>query len=203
MSVIDDRLSLIFERLNNEKFLKNKSLSNDMPYWVFDYNPEDELIVRDFLLKKLVTRFSKESLNFHVIDLYDVMLSMLESRNLLERTYSLELSKGFDLLKKTMDSVLEQKKVASYIVDHFLHDTPSFIILHGVGSCFPYIKAPALLNALHGVTGFTPVLLFFPGSYDGNKFETLNVIEPDPYYRAFRLVPEKTSSELKTLNIEI
>jgi hypothetical protein len=42
---------------------------------------------------------------------------------------------------------------------------------------------------------------FFPGNYDGNMFETLNVIEPDPYYRAFRLVPEKTSAELKTSNI--
>ena len=70
-----------------------------------------------------------------------------------------------------------------------------------MGSCFPYIKAPALLNALHGDTGYIPVLMFFPGNYDGNMFETLNVIEPDPYYRAFRSVPEKTSAELKTLNI--
>lgn len=201
MSIIDDRLSLIFERLNNPKFLENRSLSNDMPYWVFDYNPEDELIVRDYLINKLVPRFAKEGFNFHTIDLYDVMLSILDSRNLLERTYSLELSKGFDHLKKTMDSVLEQKKVAKHIVDHFLKDSPSFIILHGVGSCFPYIKAPALLNALHGDTGYIPVLMFFPGNYDGNMFETLNVIEPDPYYRAFRLVPEKTSAELKTLNI--
>jgi hypothetical protein len=45
-----------------------------------------------------------------------------------------------------------------------------------VGNCFPYIKAPALLNALHGATGCTPVLLFFPGNYDGNMFETLNVV---------------------------
>ena len=172
-----------------------------MPYWIFDYNPEDELIVRYYLINKLVPRFAKEGFNFHTIDLYDVMLSILDSRNLLEKTYSLELSKGFDHLKKTMDSVLEQKKVAQYIVDHFLKDKPSFIILHGVGNCFPYIKAPALLNALHGDTGYTPVLMFFPGNYDGNMFETLNVIEPDPYYRAFRLVPEKTSNELKTLNI--
>lgn len=201
MSIIDDRLSLIFERLNNPKFLENQSLSNDMPYWVFDYNPEDELIVRDYLINKLVPRFAKEGFNFHTIDLYDVMLNILDSRNLLERAYSLELSKGFDHLKKTMDSVLEQKKVAKHIVDLFLKDNPSFIILHGVGNCFPYIKAPALLNALHGATGYTPVLIFFPGNYDGNMFETLNVIEPDPYYRAFRLVPEKTSAELKTSNL--
>lgn len=201
MSIIDDRLSLIFERLNNPKFLENQSLSNDMPYWVFDYNPEDELIVRDHLNNNLVPRFSKEGLNFHTIDLYDVMLSMLNARNLLERTYSLEISKGFDHLKKTMDSVLDQVKVAKYIVEHFLEEQPAFIILHGVGNCFPYIKAPALLNALHGATGYTPVLMFFPGNYDGNMFETLNVIEPDPYYRAFRLVPEKTSAELKTLKI--
>ena len=53
MSIIDDRLSLIFERLNNPKFLENQSLSNDMPYWIFDYNPEDELIVRYYLINKL------------------------------------------------------------------------------------------------------------------------------------------------------
>ena len=49
------------------------------------------------------------------------------------------------------------------------------------------------------------------GAQEGGEFFTpmslvqtiVNVIEPDPYYRAFRLVPEKTSSELKTLNIEI
>ena len=106
MSILDKRLELIFDRLKSPKFLDSVSLSNDMPYWIFDYDPKDELTIRDYITKKLNPRFEKLEVAFHVINLYDVMLDMLEARQLIDRIPEREIKTGFDGLKKNLDSVL-------------------------------------------------------------------------------------------------
>ena len=35
----------------------------------------------------------------------------------------------------------------------------------------------------------TPLLVFFPGRYDGYSLRLFNKLSDDHYYRAFRLVP--------------
>jgi hypothetical protein len=38
--------------------------------------------------------------------------------------------------------------------------------------------------------GFTPLLLFYPGTYSGYGLSPLAGVDSRNYYRAFRLVPE-------------
>lgn len=201
MSILDKRLELIFDRLKSPKFLDSVSLSNDMPYWIFDYDPKDELTIRDYITKKLNPRFEKLEVAFHVINLYDVMLDMLEARQLIDRIPEREIKTGFDGLKKNLDSVLEQKKVAQFIADKYLKSLPKFIVIYGIGSCWPYIRAHAFLSALQAITGATPILLFYPGDYDGREIKPFNILKSEGYYRAFRLVPEKTAVDLTTLMV--
>jgi hypothetical protein len=37
----------------------------------------------------------------------------------------------------------------------------------------------------------TPVVMFFPGSYDGQELRLFNTLKDDNYYRAFPLVPRQ------------
>ena len=48
MSDILANLDKISARLSEESFLTNKGLSNEVGIHVFCYEPEDELVVRDF-----------------------------------------------------------------------------------------------------------------------------------------------------------
>ena len=58
------------------------------------------------------------------------------------------------------------------------------------------LRAHSLLNCLHTVMGTTPLVMFYPGRYDGttlrlfgrNDTATSNA-GTKPYYRAFTLVP--------------
>ena len=65
-------------------------------------------------------------------------------------------------------------------------------MLTGVGAVYPMLRTHTLLSALHPIMGTTPLLMFFPGRYDGHSLRLFNTLTEDHYYRAFRLVPETT-----------
>ena len=46
MKTIHERLDILEEKMREEKFRQNKGLGNEVGYYVFDYDPRDELEVR-------------------------------------------------------------------------------------------------------------------------------------------------------------
>jgi hypothetical protein len=44
------------------------------------------------------------------------------------------------------------------------------------------------LNNLHAIIERVPLVMFFPGTYDGLELKLLDEIKDDNYYRAFKLV---------------
>ena len=67
------------------------------------------------------------------------------------------------------------------------------MLLHGVGSVWPFLRASGLLSSLHQFAGNMPVVMFYPGSYDQVAFRLFGKVRDkdtrDNYYRAFRLIP--------------
>ena len=45
-----DRLDAIWTRISSKEFLENKGVANEVRYYVFDYEPCDELIVRQKII---------------------------------------------------------------------------------------------------------------------------------------------------------
>ena len=62
------------------------------------------------------------------------------------------------------------------------------VFLTGVGKVWPIIRSHTVLNNLHRALDKVPVVLFFPGTYDGGSLMLFNEIKDDNYYRAFQLV---------------
>jgi len=59
---LEERLELFKEKIKTKDFLECKGLGNEIPYWIFDYEPEKELLVRD-TISKLISGFeSKHSI---------------------------------------------------------------------------------------------------------------------------------------------
>lgn len=60
MTKIKERLDLIIPKIQEEKFLTGTRLGNEIAFYIFDYNPKDELLIRDYIklikknLKKLI-----------------------------------------------------------------------------------------------------------------------------------------------------
>ena len=190
----EERLNQILPRLTSRDFLDSKGLGNEIGFWIFDYPPERELDMRSFLSGTILPTLKKHVpvLRAESIDLLKLVTSVLEERKLLDKVISMQLSKGDDSTLTALRSVLKEDKIAQKIASQ--HDIANLdlLILTGVGSVYPMLRTHTLLSALHPIMGNTPLLMFFPGRYDGHSLRLFNLLAEDHYYRAFRLVPETT-----------
>lgn len=192
MNALDKRLGQILERITSKEFLGGRGLGNDIPYYVFDYPPSAELRVREhinFLVEKIGS--GRPDLTVGRIDLLQLIKSMLEQRNLLDRAFAMQKAKGDEVTAKSLSAVLEANKVAEALVRSVDLPSCSLVLIEGVGAAFPLVRTHNLLNALHSRTWDVPIVVFYPGRYDGSSLRLFGEVSESvsaPYYRAFRLV---------------
>ena len=196
-----ERLDAIRERLDNDDFLNNRGLGNEIGFYIFDYPPQFELMVRDYLAL-LAGRMAKLGRRFVHLNLFDEMLAMLQERKLLDKAFELEKKKGIDELAKALKGPLEQGRVAQHLVKKMDPSAQEFVLLSGLGQCWPLLRGHSLLNALHAHMGETPLVLFYPGRYNGLELYPFDLdtaeVAPANYYRAFQLVPQKRKFESRS-----
>jgi hypothetical protein len=189
---LDDRLNQIIPRITSSDFLQSKGLGNEIGFWIFDYPSEREMDVRDFLNGSVFPALSKHvpSIRAANVNLLALVTEILEERNLLDKAMEMQKSKGDDNTLAALRSVLKEDKLAQKISDQFDISNLDLLILSGVGSVYPMLRTHTLLSALHPIMGKTPLLMFFPGKYDGHSLRLFNTLDEDHYYRAFRLIPD-------------
>lgn len=189
---LNERLNQIIPRITSRDFLDSKGLGNEIGFWVFDYPPESEMDVRDFLHGTVLPTLSKQvsGVRAGTVNLLMLVSELLEERNLLEKAMEMQQTKGDDSTLSALRSVLKEDKLAQKIAAQFDIENLDLLILIGVGSVYPMLRTHTLLSALHPIMGKTPLLMFFPGKYDGHSLRLFNTLAEDHYYRAFRLIPE-------------
>jgi len=107
MADIKHELDRIKWRISDVNFLSNKGLSNEVGIHVFKYEPQYELIVRDYI-ERLVNTPSE---NFRVIerDMYKILLEILEEKRVLATVPTLEEKKGKDYLLAQLQKISTQE----------------------------------------------------------------------------------------------
>ena len=68
------------------------------------------------------------------------------------------------------------------------HEPGDVLLLTGVGEVFPFMRIHSLLEALQPEFPDIPILVMYPGTYDGRFIRLFDKLEPNPYYRAFNIV---------------
>jgi hypothetical protein len=186
---LDERLNKILDHVTSDAFLGGQGLGNEVPFYAFDYPPQDEVKVREhvqFLAGAIPKR--RPELKVAVINLFELLLAMLESRKLLDKSIDLQAQKGDEALQKALKAPLDAGKVAKELIDRYPPNEYSMLIITGVGSAYPLIRTHNLLNNLQPFMGETPLVVFYPGRYDGQCLQLFSQLGEKPYYRAFRLV---------------
>ena len=196
MSYLDDRLDLAEKKIKEPKFRENRGLGNEVGYYIFDYPAEDELYVRErinYIQKR--NENSGDEYKIVIFDLYDIMIELLENKKInekcfLDECYSLEQKKGFQKVSNAVANLMKVNSTDGMIVKYIMEHTPdkAIIFITGIGKCYPIIRSHTVLNNLHLVIDKVPVVLFYPGKYDGQELVLFNEIKDDNYYRAFKLV---------------
>jgi hypothetical protein len=187
----EDRLNQILPRITSDDFLQNRGLGNEIGFWIFEYPPEQELLMRETLEKVIEPGLQRHvpSLRHARVNLFELVIELLESRKLLDKALALQAQKGEDAALAALKGVLNQEKLAQRIVAQHRPDELDLMLFTGVGAAYPLVRSHSLLNALHPLMKNTPLLVFFPGRYDGYSLRLFNKLSDDHYYRAFRLVP--------------
>ncbi|WP_141604543.1 DUF1788 domain-containing protein [Terrilactibacillus laevilacticus] len=194
MTNIHKKLDKIMDILKDPKFHENSSLGNNVGYYIFDYDPKDEMVVRD-RVSSIVQQMNGERNNLHIVlfDLYDIILDILQRKGYLEKNFTMEEKKGsthvLKATQKTLRLTGHNDQVIQYIKDNVSQG--DIVFLTGVGKAFPIIRSHTILNNMYKASDDIPVVLFFPGEYNGQELKLFGEIKDDNYYRATLLVDEK------------
>ncbi len=190
----NEKLDKIWDRVSEEKFLKNVGVGGEVRYYVFDYEPMDELIVRE-KINSLLKRNNPDADGFRIIefDLYKIIIGILEERGYIDKCIAFEESKGREYLYNAVGKLLRLTNDDNLIVTKIVNtvnDMPdnTVVFLTGVGKAYPFLRSHNVLNNLHQVLDKVPVVMFYPGCWNGKTLSLFGTIDDGNYYRAFPLI---------------
>jgi len=186
-----DRLDAIWDRVSSKDFLENKGVANEVRYYVFEYEACDELIMRQ-KIEALLSKNNPDADGFRLMeyDIYKLVISILEERGYLEKCIRFEKEKGRDYLYNAISKLLRLTTDDNLIVNRILQNTPenTVVFLTGIGKIYPFVRAHNVLNNLHQVFDKVPVVMFYPGNWNGQSLSLFGTISDGNYYRAFPLI---------------
>lgn len=191
MLSLEQRLDEAEKMIQKPSFRRNKGLGNEVGYYIFDYPADKELMVRERI--EYIRQKNEDGINgFQVVvfDLYEIMIGILKEKGYLEKCYEFEKKRGFDRITKAVGNTLKITSADSLIVNHIQENTPdnAVVFITGIGKSYPILRSHVVLNNLHQVIDHVPVVMFYPGKYDGQELVLFGEIKDDNYYRAFKLV---------------
>ena len=192
---LNDRFIELEDRMISVEALTKYGTANDMKFYIFDYNPQDEYSIRNEI-KKLKSR-NQDIVEF---DLYEMMLDIIEEQGYTEDVISAE--KDYDkqhLLSEIFQPILSVEEDDNEFLEKFKvvkDDGTKIILVTGVGKSYPVIRSHTILNNLKNIFKRNPVVMMYPGRYETKKAMTLRLfdrLDDDNYYRAFPLVERRLS----------
>lgn len=188
-SLLTERLNEILPKITSDEFLQAKGLGNEIAFHIFDYPPEEEMAIREHI-QFLLDHISRQKPDLKVvhINLLDFILDYLRQRKLLDKTFEMQKKKGDSFVQKHLEKILHPGKLAPIFEEKVQPKDQDLVLVSGVGSVFPLLRTHSLLNNLHPIMGNTPLVMFYPGRYDGQSLRLFGKIKSANYYRAFRLI---------------
>jgi hypothetical protein len=187
---LTQRLNEILQKVTSTEFLGGKGLGNEIAFYIFDYPPEAEIRIRDhirFLMVHIPKR--RPGLKVKHINLFDLVIGHLENRDLLEKSIQMQKNKGDTALQKALAGVLKTEKLVQIFGEVAHPEEQDLVLVSGVGNVWPLVRSHNLLNNLQTVMGRTPLVMFYPGRYDGQTLRLFGKVKSNNYYRAFKLIP--------------
>lgn len=190
MKTINTRLQEMTVKLGSSEFLNSFGLGNEINFHVFDYDPEDEYLVRDYIDNYLLKR---TSLNIKVFDIYEIILEILKEKGFLEKVFEYEKSKGTKYVNNVIAKTLGISSNSDLIVKKIKNNIEpgQIIMITGMAKCYGIVRGHTILNNLHSVITSNPLIMLYPGIYNGQSFKLFDKLENDNYYRAFQFISRK------------
>lgn len=186
----------LFAVLSSERFLKMEGLSNEVPFFIYPYEPEHALEVAK-AKKRIKNRLASTGIEVREINLYDLSVEILRSRGVWDRLIAFEPDQDKEDFRELLQGMLDpQEHLAPAIREKLVDGDSDIMFLTGIGEVFPYIRSHNVLNNLQSVVVGRPMLMFFPGRYEqsetlGSSLVLFGRLKDDQYYRAKNILEQE------------
>lgn len=185
MDDIMNGLSKVSARLSEESFLTNRGLSNEVGIHVFCYDPKDELTVRAYFesLK------SKSDVPYRLVerDLYKIFLELCEDKHIMNSISNMEERKGKEYLSEQLQKVATPEAFVEKM-KYEPHEKGDVLLISGVGKVYPFMRSHKILDNIQHIFSDIPVLMLYPGTFNGQDLDLFGKFLDGHYYRAFNLL---------------
>ena len=187
---IRERLDAFRNQLSSVKNLNKNKTAGDMKFYIFDYDPKDEIRVREETQKAV-----KTNSEIVLFDLYEMMLEVINENGYFETIRQME--KDYDkslLLQEVFQPMLALEQTGNEILNRFSRSVPDdgshIILIAGVGKAYPVIRSHTILNNLQSIFKRNPVVMIYPGRFSVRKghLKLFDRLDDDNYYRAFPII---------------
>ena len=186
----------LFSVLSSKRFLQMEGLGNEVPFFIYPYDPEDALEVAKSK-KRIKNKLAAKGIQVREVNLYDLSVELLKDRGVWERLVQLEpQQEKADFIKPLQNMLDPETKLGPAIRDRLVDGDFDIVFLTGIGEVFPYIRSHNVLNNLQSVVTGKPMLMFFPGRYEqsdtlGSALVLFGQLKDDQYYRAKNILEQE------------
>ena len=186
MDMIKQELDRIKERISDPSFLANKGLSNEVGIHVFCYDPKDEIVVQDYIRRLK----AEANTPYRIIecDLYEIFLSLLEDKRVLRSVPGLEDKRGKDYLLSQLQKIATPEALLARMDDSPHEQGQDVWFTTGIGKIHPFMRSHKMLDTMQHLIEDIPIVMFYPGSFNGQTLNLFNEFLDGHYYRAFNLL---------------
>ncbi|WFF73566.1 DUF1788 domain-containing protein [Proteiniclasticum sp. QWL-01] len=184
--MIKQELDRIKDRISDPSFLANKGLSNEVGIHVFCYDPADELIVEDYIRRLK----SEANTAYRIIecDLYEIFLSLLEDKRVLKSIDGLEEKRGKEYLLNQLQKIATPEALLARM-DYSPHvKGQDVLFMTGIGKIHPFMRSHKMLDSMQHLFADIPIVMFYPGTFNGQTLSLFGEFLDGHYYRAFNLL---------------
>lgn len=191
MSKLTEKFEHLRYRLKSDGLEANHGLSGEVPYFILDYNAQDELYVRDEV-NQIVNGgpYGDRHMNIKLFNLFEIMMDTLTAFNYTEIIYQFEKEQGMDFVIEQINNLMNTNEENNRFVEYIksqVNPDEDIIFIVGIGQIFPLIRTHKILNTMTQVIDYMPVVLFYPGKFDNIKLSMFGELNDDNYYRATQI----------------
>lgn len=182
---LEARCDAFRSRLRSEDFLKNKGLGNEVGIYIFCYDPRLKDQTRHFL-DKLKDDYTLPC-RIREANLYDILIEICNDKRILEAVPKMEEKSGRERMRKRLSSVTSAEEFAKKMSAE-KNQPGDVLVITGVGEVYPFMRVHNVLDNIQHLFEDIPIVVIYPGKFNGQNLSLFGRLTDGNYYRAFDLI---------------
>lgn len=196
----------IYDLMADKGFQEPRTGNLFFPAYIYTYPPESEYELRD-QIKLLNEKLKRPNhyLECLVLNIFDELIEYLKEisfagKSLFELVLEKEKEDPQDAIAWVRDEINHGEfydRFVKKVEEHFSGDSDKrvYLIIHGFGSAFPFLRASELLKKNEKLIKEFKIIIFYPGNYNDAKYSLFGLLNDDNMYRANYLNRQLGESE--------